>query len=110
MAQRVHVVLEDDLDGTSADETVTFGLDGATYEIDLSKKNAAKLRDALASYVGVARRAQTRQTRRQGRSGRSGAGGTQASEIRGWARANGFQVSERGRVSSEVRSAYAAAH
>ena len=52
MAQRVQVVLEDDLDGGKADETVTFGLDGTTYEIDLSKKNAAKLRDALSGYVG----------------------------------------------------------
>ena len=52
MAQRVHIVLEDDLDGSAADETVTFGLDGANYEIDLSAKNAAKLRDALAPYVG----------------------------------------------------------
>lgn len=110
MAQRVHVVLEDDLDGTSADETVTFGLDGATYEIDLSAKNAAKLRDAFALYVGVARRVQTRQTRRQGRSSRQGAGGTKASDIREWARANGYQVSERGRVSAEVRSAYESAH
>ncbi len=110
VAQRVHVVLEDDLDGSSADETVTFGLDGATYEIDLSAKNAAKLRDAFAPYVGVARRAQTRQTRRQGRSSRQGAGGTKASDIREWARANGYQVSERGRVSAEVRSAYESAH
>jgi hypothetical protein len=110
VAQRVHVVLEDDLDGSTADETVTFGLDGATYEIDLSTKNAAKLRDSLATYVGVARRAQTRQARRQGRSGRQGAGGTKASEIREWARANGYQVSERGRVSAEVRAGYEAAH
>ncbi|MDQ3308283.1 MAG: Lsr2 family protein, partial [Actinomycetota bacterium] len=87
-----------------------FGLDGATYEIDLSNKNVAKLRDSLAPYVGVARRAQNRQTRRQGRSGRPGAGGTKASDIREWARANGYQVSERGRVSAEVRSAYEAAH
>ncbi|MEU0092949.1 Lsr2 family protein, partial [Kribbella sp. NPDC006257] len=54
MAQRVQVVLEDDLDGGKADETVTFGLDGSTYEIDLSKKNAAKLRDALAGITMVA--------------------------------------------------------
>ena len=52
MAQRVHIVLEDDVDGSKADETVTFGLDGASYEIDLSAKNAEKLRDVLAVYVG----------------------------------------------------------
>ena len=55
MAQKVHIVLEDDLDGSDATETVTFGLDGTTYEIDLNDKNAGKLRDALAPYVGHAR-------------------------------------------------------
>ncbi len=106
MAQRVHVVLEDDLDGSTAEETVTFGLDGGTYEIDLSSKNAAKLRDALATYVAVARRSSSRSARRSSKR----SGGPSASEIRDWARANGYQVSERGRVSSEVRSAYEAAH
>src|SRR3954466_14011530 len=70
MAQRVQVVLEDDLDGGKADETVLFGLDGTTYEIDLSKKNAAKLRDALGGYVGSARRVSGRRgggVRRGGR-------------------------------------------
>ncbi|MGI8888685.1 MAG: histone-like nucleoid-structuring protein Lsr2 [Nocardioidaceae bacterium] len=112
MAQRVHVILEDDLDGSSADETVTFGLDGTTYEIDLSTKNAEKLRESLAAYVGVARRANggggTRRSTR--RSTRSRSGGTSASDVREWARANGFAVSDRGRVSAEVRSAYDAAH
>ena len=110
MAQRVHVVLEDYLDGASADETVTFGLDGVTYEIDLSAKNAAKLRDVLAPYVGAARRRQARRPGRPAKSGRRGGAGPSAAEIREWARANGYQVSERGRVSAEVRSAYDAAH
>ncbi len=108
MAQRVHVILEDDLDGSSADETVTFGLDGTTYEIDLSTKNAEKLRESLAAYVGVARRANRGRSTR--RSTRSRSGGTSASDVREWARANGFAVSDRGRVSAEVRSAYDAAH
>ena len=56
MAQRVHVVLVDDIDGSDAGETVTFGLDGSTYEIDLNEKNAAALREALSPYVGHARR------------------------------------------------------
>ncbi len=107
MAQRVHVVLEDDLDGSSADETVMFGLDGANYEVDLSAKNAAKLRESLSQYVAVGRRAQTR-GRRAGSRGRSGA--TNASEVRVWARANGFEVSDRGRVPAEVKTAYEAAH
>jgi hypothetical protein len=107
MAQRVHIVLEDDLDGSTADETVTFGLDGATYEIDLSKKNAAKLRDALAGYVGAARRVASRGGRR-GR-GRA-AGGPSASQVREWAREQGYEVSDRGRVPADVRTAYDSAH
>jgi len=105
MAQRVQVVLEDDLDGGKADETVTFGLDGTTYEIDLSKKNAAKLRDALAGYVGSGRRV----SGRRGAAGRSRGRGRSASDsadIRAWAKDNGYDVSERGRISAEVRAAY----
>ncbi len=108
MAQRVHVMLEDDVDGSSADETVTFGLDGSTYEIDLSAKNSEKLRESLAPYIGVARRANRGGGTRKSSRGRSG--GASASDVRDWARANGFTVSDRGRVSAEVRSAYDAAH
>ena len=107
MAQRVHVVLEDDLDGSAADETVMFGLDGANYEIDLSAKNAAKLRDALAKYVGVARRTSSR-ARRSGGRGRSSSGN--AAGVREWARSNGYEVSDRGRVPADVKAAYDAAH
>jgi hypothetical protein len=103
VAQRVHVVLEDDLDGGEADETVSFALDGVGYEIDLSAKNAAKLRDALSGYVGAARRT-------TGRKRRSSRGGSNPSDVRAWARANGFTVSDRGRVPSEVVAAYEAAH
>jgi hypothetical protein len=109
MAQRVNIILVDDIDGGDADETVTFGLDGATYEIDLSSKNAAKLRDAVAPYVGHARKVGGR---RSG-SGRRAAGsgnGPSAREIREWARANGWNLSDRGRVAAEVRQAYEAAH
>ena len=105
MAQRVQVVLEDDLDGGKADETVLFGLDGTTYEIDLSKKNAAKLRDALAGYVGSARRVSGRRgaaTRARGR----GRAASDSADIRAWAKDNGYDVSERGRISAEVRAAY----
>ena len=113
MAQRVNVVLVDDLDGSDAAETVSFGLDGVNYDIDLSTKNAGKLRDALATYVGHARRAEGRsgsgRRRSRGRSSRS-AGGPEASEIRAWARKNGWDVPDRGRVASEVRKAYDAAH
>jgi hypothetical protein len=103
----VHIVLEDDIDGSSADETVTFGLDGTTYEIDLSKKNAAKLRDALATYVGAGRRLPGRGSRRS--RGRSGSGPS-ASQVREWARSQGYDVSDRGRVPADVRAAYDAAN
>lgn len=115
MAQRVHVVLEDDLDGGSADETVMFGVDGVNYEIDLSESNAARLREVLAPYIAVARRSSSRgrksSTRgRSGGSGNNGGGGkASASEIRTWARAHGYEVSERGRVPAEVKAAYEAA-
>jgi hypothetical protein len=108
MAQRVTIVLEDDLDGSAADETVTFALDGTTYEIDLNAKNAGKLRDALAPYVGHARKAGGR--RSSGRSSfRSGAK-RDVTEVREWARANGHKVSDRGRISAEVQAAYDKAH
>lgn len=106
MAQKVEIRLVDDLDGGKADETVQFGLDGTTYEIDLSTKNANKLRDALSGYVADARRVGRK---RGGRKTRSASGAT-AAEIREWARENGYEVSERGRVSTEIREAYAAAN
>ena len=109
MAQRVNVVLVDDLDGSEAVETVKFGLDGADYEIDLSSDNATKLREALALYVGHGRRTGGR--RRSGAQSGSAlrdAGGPTAAEIRAWARENGWDVPERGRVSTEVREAFLA--
>ena len=109
MAQQVQVILVDDLDGGPADETVQFGLDGSAYELDLSAQNAQTMRDALASYVGQARRVGARGTTRK-RAGRSARGETDAGAIRDWARANGYQVSDRGRVSATVTAAYKAAH
>ncbi|MFL6107686.1 MAG: Lsr2 family protein [Marmoricola sp.] len=103
MAQKVSIVLVDDIDGSDAEETVSFALDGRDYEIDLNSKNAAGLRDALAPYVGHARRAGSR---KRGRSG----GGPSPADIRSWARENGFEVPDRGRVSQQVKDAYVAAH
>ncbi len=108
MAQRVHIVLEDDIDGGTAEETVTFALDGTTYEIDLSQQNATKLRDQFAPYVAAARRSPGRGSRKSSR-GRS-SGGPSPAEIRDWARSHGHEVSDRGRVPAEVRSAYDAAN
>ena len=114
MAQRVRIELTDDLlnDGTTADETVTFSLDGVSYEVDLSTANAAKLREDFAAWVGVARRVsgQRRQAGRPAAKRGTRSGASSANEIRAWARENGFEVSDRGRVRDEVRAAYEAAH
>lgn len=104
MAQQVQVLLVDDIDGGKAAETVTFGLDGVQYEIDLSAKNAAKLRDALSTWVANARRAGGRRSSGRGRSARSSSGDLTA--MREWGRKNGFTVSDRGRISAELQAAY----
>ncbi len=108
MAQKVHIVLVDDLDGTEATESVSFGLDGTSYEIDLNDKNAAKLRDTLAGYIGHARKVGA--ASRRGRKAAATTTGPSAREIRDWARSNGYDVPDRGRVSAEVRQAFDAAH
>lgn len=112
MAQRVEVILVDDLDGGSASETVTFALDGVSYEIDLSEKNAKALRDDLAKWTGHARRAGSSGGRRAGRRSSGGGAGrrTDLASVREWARANGHQVSDRGRISADIQAAYDKAH
>lgn len=118
MAQRVHIVLEDDIDGSKATQTVSFGLDGASYEIDLNDKNAAKLRDALAGYIGHARKVGggargargARGGARRGRRAAAPAPASSAKEIRDWARANGYKVPDRGRIPAEIREAFEAAN
>jgi hypothetical protein len=104
MAQKVQIVLEDDLDGGPADETLSFSLDGISYEMDLSTENAANMREALAPYVGSARRVGGRA--RSGRRGGATATRNSSAEIRRWGRSNGFEVSERGRIPAELREAY----
>ncbi|GAA0348027.1 histone-like nucleoid-structuring protein Lsr2 [Micropruina glycogenica] len=106
MAQRIVYRLEDDLDNSEAAETIVFGVDSVSYEIDLSEANAQKLRDLLAPYVAAGRRVGGR--RKSG--GRRRAGGSSAGEIRAWAAENGHNVSARGRVPAEVREAYDRAH
>ncbi|MCL2780308.1 MAG: Lsr2 family protein [Actinomycetia bacterium] len=114
MAKKVQVTLVDDIDQGSAAETVQFGLDGTSYEIDLSKANAKKLRDALATYIEHARRASGGRGARRGasRTGRAPArtDREQVQAIREWARKNGYKVSDRGRVPATVMEAYHAAH
>ena len=117
MAQKVQVVLVDDLDGGEAEETVSFALDGVSYEIDLSGDNAAKLRDAFAAYVGSARRVGGRASSGRGTTRRqsaprasSASSGNRTAEIREWARSNGHKVNERGRIPASVVEAYEQAH
>jgi Lsr2 len=110
MAKQVITLLTDDLDGGEADRTVEFGLDGVNYTIDLSEKNAGKLRKALDPYLAVATRVgrsgDSRSTRRSGppAAGRSSRDQNQA--IREWANKNGYEVSERGRIPSSIVEAY----
>ena len=113
-ARKVQVILSDDLDeNLSADETVSFSLDGTSYEIDLADKNAKEMRDAFSRYVSAARKV-GRGNRASG-GGRSRATGgrmdrEQAGAIRDWARKNGHAVSDRGRIPASVVEAYEAAH
>ena len=108
MARKVQVILSDDLDDSiSADETVTFALDGTTYEIDLSEKNAKALRKAFEPWVGAARRVSGRKTRSTGTS--SSGSGVDSKAVRAWAASNGIELSARGRIPSEVVEKYLAA-
>jgi hypothetical protein len=108
MAQKVLVEMLDDIDGTTAAHTVPFSLDGVMYEIDLSDDNAAALRDELARYIAAGRRTGGRKVRVA--TGQSTTTSTTDRErnqqIRAWANANGYEVSERGRLSSEVIAAF----
>jgi len=112
MAQKVQVILVDDVDGGEADETVSFSLDGVSYEIDVSADNAEALREAIAPWLGHARRVGGRASTRRAVKSRNGSAPARTSlaDVRGWARDNGFQVSDRGRVSAEVMEAYDNAH
>ena len=110
MAQKVMVTLVDDLDGGDAEETVEFGLDGAFYEIDLSEDNAERLREALSEYVEHARRQAGRKRLGRvavGRAPRTASADREQNQaIREWARKQGMNVSDRGRIPKEVTDAY----
>ena len=98
--------MEDDLDGSPADETVRFGFGGTEYEIDLSKKNAAALRKQLAPFIEHARKAGRGQSRR---AARTAASRQRSDDIRTWAKDQGIAVSERGRIPANVVEQYHAA-
>jgi nucleoid-associated protein Lsr2 len=111
MAQKVIVELVDDLDGTASDDisTVSFSLDGADYEIDLTEENADNLRGVLEEYVAAARRTGGRIKRNTGTTktaSRPAANREQTKAIREWARQNGFDLADRGRIPANVIEAY----
>lgn len=113
MAQKIQTLFIDDIDGGEAEGTVRFALDGAEYEIDLSSKHSEELRSALGKYVSHARKVGGGATRRAGRAaGRGGRGGGSAvntTEIRNWARENGYDIKDRGRVPADLVAKYQAA-
>ena len=106
MAKKVTVTLIDDYDGKStADETVHFSIDGRNYEIDLSMKNAGKLRELLSPWVENSRKLGRTGRKTSGRQ-RSAANAEQTAAIREWAREQGYEVSTRGRIPAEIVQAY----
>ena len=116
MARKIIHQLVDDVDGTVLEvgdgETVLFSLDGIAYEIDLSAENAAALRDALSAYTSAGRRVSSGRSAAptSAAGGRRRTGQRDLSVVREWAKANGFKVSERGRVPASILEAYDAAH
>ncbi|WP_461188776.1 histone-like nucleoid-structuring protein Lsr2 [Arthrobacter sp. Z4-13] len=106
MAQKVNIILVDDLDGGSADENVKFGLDGVNYEIDLSAANAAELRSSLERFIGAARKASGSSGRAARTKAPGGGRSHDSAQIRQWARENGYTVNSRGRIQAEIQEAY----
>lgn len=111
MAQRVVIQLVDDIDGTEIEqgkgETIVFALDGTTHEIDLSDSNAKQLRSILEPYVAKGRKVTgTPAPQRRRNTGGSGRSKEELEAIRAWARDNGYEVADRGRIRSEVQDAY----
>jgi Lsr2 len=107
MAQKIQTLFIDDIDGGEAEGTVRFGLDGAEYEIDLNAKHTDELRSALASYVAHARKVggATRRTAR----GRRGSDTIDTAKVREWAKAEGYEIKDRGRVPANIVAKYQAA-
>ena len=110
LARRVIEELIDDIDGSEATETVSFSYRGTDYEVDLSERNSAKLDKALARYIAAARK--VKGTRRPGRSSgaKATSGGVDPKAVREWARGEGVEVSDRGRVPADVVRQYQEAH
>ena len=109
MAQKVQTLFIDDLDGSEAEGTVRFGLDGAHYEIDLNAVHARELRDTLARYPGAARKAGGTSRRPARNPGKAIANALNTTEVRDWAKANGLDVKDRGRVPADLITRFRAA-
>ena len=108
MAQRIQTLFIDDIDGGEADGTVRFALDGAEYEIDLSSKHDQELRSALRGYIDLARKVSGARKGAPGRPGRKPSA-VNTVAVRAWARENGFDIKDRGRVPAELVDKYRAA-
>ncbi|WP_010552440.1 histone-like nucleoid-structuring protein Lsr2 [Brachybacterium paraconglomeratum] len=105
MARKTQVILTDDIDGSEATGTVSFGIDGVAYEIDLNDDNAQRMRDQLSEWAAKGRRVGGRRIS----GSRSSSSSNETAKIRAWARENGYEISERGRIAKEIREAYATA-
>jgi Lsr2 len=106
MAKQIQVVITDDIDGGEAHETIAFGLDGSSLEIDLNKLNAAQFRKTVAPYIEHGRRV----PHGRGRTARPARDRGRSSDVRDWAKEQGLKVSERGRIPASVVAKYEAAH
>jgi hypothetical protein len=107
MAREVITRLVDDLDGSTAQETVSFAWQGTTYEIDLSKKNASAFEKLLLPYMGSSRRVSGgRRTAAKPAKRAAVSNSDRLAQVRAWAAANGFEVAERGRIAKAVQEAY----
>ena len=113
MAQKITTLFIDDIDGGAAEGTVRFALDGTEYEIDLNAKHSEELRSALGRYVSHARKVgggARRGGRAAGRAGRGAGSALNTTEIRNWARENGYDIKDRGRVPADLVAKYQAAN
>ncbi|HEY3877763.1 MAG TPA: Lsr2 family protein [Trebonia sp.] len=112
MAQKITTLFIDDIDGGAAEGTVRFALDGTEYEIDLNAKHSDELRSALGKYVTHARKvggAARRAGRAAGRASRGAGSALNTTEVRNWARENGYDIKDRGRVPADLVAKYQAA-
>jgi len=109
MAHKIQTLLIDDVDGGPAVETVTFGLDGVQYEIDLSAEHSGDLRDSLGIYVEHARKVRPAVQRGGRVTGRAATPKLDTNAIRDWARENGYDIKDRGRIPGEMVAKYQAA-